>query len=456
VMTQSAMPVEWATTTMNLAIAYYSRIKGDRADNIEQAIGFYEQALTVMTQSAIPIDWAATTMNLAIAYSDRIKGDRADNIEQAIGFYEQALTVMTQSAMPVDWATTTMNLATAYYSCIRGDRADNIEQAIAAYKQALTVITQSAMPVEWATTTMNLANAYRNRIKGDRAENLEHAINACKDSLEVFTPELLPDYCRRTARFLGNLYSDQQRWLEALPIYQKALQAAETLYQSANLLDSKAAELTETADLPRRAAYALARTGTLQAAVETLEQGRARGLSESLDRDRADLIQLQQTHPNLYSQYRDVATQLRNLESQQRDRMTSSDRHSLTPEALREEAIALRQQLSTLLQSIRQVSGYEEFLSLPTFADVCRVVQRDLAEPTLCDRPLVYLVSTPAGSLALIVTPNDTQSIWLDELTEEQLRKILQVWFAAYNQSQSDRQAWLNAHIVSNLVPHIE
>ena len=347
--------------------------------------------------------------------------------------------------MPVDWATTTMNLATAYYSCIRGDRADNIEQAIAAYEQALTVITQSAMPVEWATTTMNLANAYRNGIKGDRAENLEHAINACKDSLEVFTPELLPDYCRRTARFLGNLYSDQQRWLEALPIYQKALQAAETLYQSANLLDSKAAELTETADLPRRAAYALARTGTLQAAVETLEQGRARGLSESLDRDRADLIQLQKTHPNLYRQYQDVATQLRNLESQQRDRMTSSDRHSLTPEALREEAIALRQQLSTLLQSIRQVSGYEEFLSLPTFADVRRVVQRDLAEPTLCDRPLVYLVSTPAGSLALIVTPNDTQSIWLDELTEEQLRKILQVWFAAYNQSQSDRQAWLDA-----------
>ncbi|NJR67843.1 MAG: tetratricopeptide repeat protein, partial [Synechococcales cyanobacterium CRU_2_2] len=50
------MPIEWATTTMNLATAYYSRIKGDRAENIEQAIAAYEQALTVMTQTAMPID----------------------------------------------------------------------------------------------------------------------------------------------------------------------------------------------------------------------------------------------------------------------------------------------------------------------------------------------------------------------------------------------------------------
>ena len=52
---------------------------------------------------------------------------------------------------------------------------------------------------------------------------------------------------------------------------------------------------------------------------------------------------------------------------------------------------------------------------------------------------------TLAGSLALIVTPEDIQSIWLDDLTEEQLRQILQTWFAAYGQSQSDRPAWLGA-----------
>ncbi|NJM58161.1 MAG: hypothetical protein HC857_13000 [Synechococcales cyanobacterium RU_4_20] len=35
-----------------------------------------DQALLVRTQSAMPIEWATTTMNLATAYSERIKGDR--------------------------------------------------------------------------------------------------------------------------------------------------------------------------------------------------------------------------------------------------------------------------------------------------------------------------------------------------------------------------------------------
>ena len=70
-------------------------------------------------------------MNLANAYSDRIRGDRAENLEQAIAAYQQALEVMTRQAMPVEWAQAMMNLATAYYYRIRGDRAENLEQAIA-------------------------------------------------------------------------------------------------------------------------------------------------------------------------------------------------------------------------------------------------------------------------------------------------------------------------------------
>jgi tetratricopeptide (TPR) repeat protein len=146
---------------------------GTRWLNLELGITAYEQALTVTTQAAMPIEWATTTMNLATAYSDRIKGDRAENIEQAIAAYQQALTVMTQAAMPFEWAQTTNNLALAYSNRIKGDRAENIEQAIAAYQQALTVMTQAAMPIDWATTTNNLALAYKDRIKGDRAENIE-------------------------------------------------------------------------------------------------------------------------------------------------------------------------------------------------------------------------------------------------------------------------------------------
>jgi CHAT domain-containing protein len=438
VRTQANLPIEWATTTMNLALAYSDRIKGDRAENIERAIAGYEQALTVMTQAAMPIEWATTTMNLALAYSNRIKGDQAENLEQAIGFYEQALTVRTQANLPIEWAETTMNLATAYANRINGDRAENLEQAITSYEQALTVMTQAAMPIDWAQTTNNLAATYAERIKGDRAENIERAISAYRSSLEIFTPIALPDDCRRTARLLANLYSDQARWAEAAASYPVALTAAEICYQRSDLLDSKASELSTTADLPRRAAYAYAKVGKLQAAALTLEQGRARGLSESLDRDRASLDNLQQNNLDLYSQYKALTEQLRNLENQQRDRSTSSDRHSLTPENLRNTAISLRQQLDSFIRDIRQVSGYEKFLTLPTFEEV--------HQPASSDRLLVYLVTTPAGGLALIVTPKQIEPVWLDALNETQLIDLLsQTWFAAYNQSRTNSQGWYDA-----------
>ena len=164
VRTQSALPMEWATTMMNLATAYYSRIRGDRAENLEQAIACYQQALTVRTQSALPMEWATTMMNLATAYKNRIRGDspeerlrhRAENLEQAIACYQQALTVRTQSALPMEWATTMMNLATAYKNRIRGDspeerlrhRAENLEQAIACYQQALQILTPESAPLD--------------------------------------------------------------------------------------------------------------------------------------------------------------------------------------------------------------------------------------------------------------------------------------------------------------------
>ena len=102
-MTPEAMPVEWASSMMNLASAYAGRIRGDRADNMEVAIRCYKQALEVRTRDAMPVEWAEAAMNLATAYHSRIQGDRAENIEEAIRHCEQALEARTRDAMPVEW-----------------------------------------------------------------------------------------------------------------------------------------------------------------------------------------------------------------------------------------------------------------------------------------------------------------------------------------------------------------
>jgi CHAT domain-containing protein len=394
----------------------------------------------------------------------RIQLDHVDSIEQLINACQKSLQICSRDTSPELWASLQVNLATAFSVRIWHDQKDNLNQALNSIQEALRVYTREAFPEQWAAVQETLASVLSTQndlYNQNEPENLKQTINAYQACLTVYHPDTFPDACRRNAFKLGNLYFGCQ-WHEAANIYQQAIQASEYLYQNAILLDSKAAELAETGDLPRRMAYTLARSGNLEKAVETLEQGRARGLSESLDRDRANLTHLQQNHPDLHDRYQDLTQQLRNLEAQQRDRMTSRDRHSLTPEDLRETAIGLRQQLDGLIQEIRQVEGYEQFLTLPTFADV--------RQAATGDRPLVYLVSTPAGSLALVIgekpsspnpfslgeTGNRTNqpdlllpspsgrgaggegnndcitAIWLDDLTETNLQELLKTWFSAY------------------------
>jgi SAM-dependent methyltransferase len=93
------MPVEWATTQMNLANAYRNRIRGDKAENIERAIEGYGQALQVMTRQAMPVEWATTQMNLANAYSDRIRGDKADELS-AWDSIKQSISTLPDAGSP--------------------------------------------------------------------------------------------------------------------------------------------------------------------------------------------------------------------------------------------------------------------------------------------------------------------------------------------------------------------
>ncbi|MDJ0798866.1 MAG: tetratricopeptide repeat protein [Calothrix sp. MO_167.B12] len=437
VYTRSAFLQNWAMTQNNLANAYGARIRGEKAENLELAIAASEAALTVYTREAFPQNWAGIQNNLAIGYYQRIRGEKAENLELAIAAYNAALTVRTREAFPQDWALTQNNLANAYGDRIRGERAENLELAIAASEAALTVLTREAFPQDWAGTQHNLANAYRKRIRGERIENLELAIATYKLALQVYTHEAFPKECRNTARNLGGLHFEQQAWAKAANKYTLALEAGEILYQSAILLDGKAAELAAVKDLPRRAAYALARTGKLEQAALTIEQSRARGLSESLNRDRANLTQLQQLAPNLYTEYADITTQIRNLETQQRLWITSDDRHSLTPEALRNEAHRLHQKLMETIKKIRHVPGYEGFLAQPSFDDI-----RQAIRPYI---PLIYLVYTPAGSLALILTQDGITDLRLDDFTPTRLIEILNNWSNTYNQSQVNHSAWLDA-----------
>ena len=69
-------PILWAALQGELGNSLAQNPQGDRAENLEQAISSYKQALQVETQQVMPVEWAATTMNLALTYSNRIRGDQ--------------------------------------------------------------------------------------------------------------------------------------------------------------------------------------------------------------------------------------------------------------------------------------------------------------------------------------------------------------------------------------------
>ncbi|MGA9381744.1 MAG: tetratricopeptide repeat protein, partial [Phormidium sp.] len=145
----------------NLSIDITNFPLGQRANNIEIAITGYQIVLSHREPGSEK--WAQTQNNLATAYLYRIRGERADNLENAITFYTNALQVRTREAFPQQWATTQNNLGEAYRNRIRGERAENLENAIAFYTNALQVYTREAFPQQWATTQNNLANAYCDR-----------------------------------------------------------------------------------------------------------------------------------------------------------------------------------------------------------------------------------------------------------------------------------------------------
>jgi tetratricopeptide (TPR) repeat protein len=220
---------DWATIQYNLGNAYFDRIAGSRTDNLEVAIEYYQSALQIRTEIDFPLDWATTQHNLATVYQERSEGDRADNLEMAIQYYQSTLRVYTKTGFPFNWATTQYNLGNVYCNRIRGDRTDNLEIAIKYYQSALQIRTEIDFPLDWARTQHNLATAYQERIRGDRADNLEMAIQYYQSTLRVYTKIGFP-FIWATAQYnMGFTYTKRikgekvENIKRAIECYQNAL-----------------------------------------------------------------------------------------------------------------------------------------------------------------------------------------------------------------------------------------
>ncbi|NEO31989.1 MAG: CHAT domain-containing protein, partial [Symploca sp. SIO3C6] len=252
-------------------------------------------ALQVRTREAFPQEWAMTQNNLATAYSDRIRGDKADNLESAIAFYQAALQVRTREAFPQEWAMTQNNLATAYSDRIRGDKADNLESAIAFYQAALQVRTREAFPQNHAETLFNLGLAYQD---AQQFTNAYHSFAEAIETVEFLRGEIVlgsgvEEHKQKLAEEWNKLYSGMVEVCLKLNYRDQAIEYIERS-KTRNLI-----ELFATRDLYPQAEIADAARKQLQQLRQEIEDEQRR-LKQEKEPNYSQINQLRQQYNQLY------------------------------------------------------------------------------------------------------------------------------------------------------------
>ena len=294
-------------------------------------------------------------------------------------------------------------------------RMEDLDHALECWQRAVQE-TPSGSP-DLPSRLNNLGNGLRDRYsRTGQLADLEEAVRSYRAACTLGALGA-PNEVLNAARNWGNWALQRRVWQEAAEACQHGLATGRLLLARHWGRAQKGAWLRELQTMPALLAYALARLGRLEEAVAAAEGGRARLLGEALERTRRDLDLLpSRGHADLLARYQAVVQQL--------DRLTRSE--APAPDAAgalsgpeRLAAItAANAEFDAVAAAIRAVDGYGDFLVEPTFAQIA---------PLSHAQPLVYLLASEAGGLALIVHAGVVQPLRLDDLSEEKLDALLLV-----------------------------
>ncbi|KAA0940812.1 CHAT domain-containing tetratricopeptide repeat protein [Streptomyces apricus] len=358
--------------------------------SLDEAVTWYRRALDLAPADEDPLMHAAIADNLAGTLVQRAEPSPED-FRTAIALHESALRAYETHGNPLEAARARYNLAATLR---RGDRPDP-GRAIALLEHSLDVRTPDVVPLEWAESATELARAWMTwQDAPGGPERFRDAAGILRKVVPVVTAAGASGHARRAWGLLGDAEAERGNWVSAADAYEQALAAAERLYQVAILPGGKEAELTETADLPREAAHALARAGRPERAAAVLEQHRARALGDRLQRDRAELAALSVDHEAAVTAYQDAVRRIRTVEARQREPRTTA----ASPEDQRRLRAAMTDAQAQLNAAVEAIRG------LPSYGDFMRATPEPAVdEATASGLPLIYLATTRHGSVCLVV-----------------------------------------------------
>ncbi|XVV05939.1 hypothetical protein ACQPW3_11325 [Actinosynnema sp. CA-248983] len=191
-------------------------------------------------------------------------------------------------------------------------RLKHLDEAVDTLDAGLRATSADAPGYAWRAGNLAHALELRTRRTG-RRDDLDRGRALLRESAER-SLTVSVEAALKAAVVWAEWAADRDDWPEAAQAYLVGVEASERLFRTQLSRGHKETWLRAAADLFPETAHALLRAGDPTAAVTVLELGRARMLSEAIDRDRTDLANL--PTPSLRDRYLAAATRLRELEAE--------------------------------------------------------------------------------------------------------------------------------------------
>lgn len=448
---------------MQLGIAVGERLKGDRAENLEDAIRILRETAAAVTRDTRPETATLVQTNLATALLRRERGNRVQNLNEAREACHVALQHRSPERDAYDWAHTQLNLAeilgeidvnagrrsdsaraayvrvleeqemieekwlvgAAYFGMGRLEKATatfSAQERVEAYDAGLSdedlergtsVALEAAL--EHFENARPLLQSAPDQIQHGRLlselagvnEDLgqpEQALEAGQAACAILLPTIAPMPCVAAAGRLGGLLADAKRWPEAAAAFGNALEASELLFQSRLETEDRQREAERVASLARWGAFAMAKAGDPLGAALALDSGRARELRRRAGPVEGDLEILPEVPAELIEAYRLAAA-----------RLVASPISVGADQAGRD--------FQEIVATIREASGSESFGAGASAEDLVRA--------TADGWPLLYVNPTPYGTLLLMVESKGEKPVLTARCLEEPLALELFLYLMA-------------------------
>lgn len=454
-------PMRWARAHHNLATVYANLRLGDRSQNVDDAIRALGVALAGRPRDTDPVGRARTLRALASllpewsgaeSYSDAISSAEAcaREADEIAGVDPRA------AARTPAWG-----MLAGRRTALNGELDDllgtepetaraRLALEIAEHRRVVEALSPDRERLQWAEWSGGLARLLTRVAHVDQsAEAGNEAYRCLRRAIDAVPVGSAPRLERDLYRAVGELGHQHGLWDISFPAYAKALSIGNRLFDEVATADSRRQELVEVRGFAQFAAYAAARSGNAEEAIRLAEAGRSRSLVENMA---TSALLAGHAAPEVRESLLAASSQVATLEAELRSIEERDPRavarkmhrrlvewvggepdwiqHRLTdPGALSTDVVAdylrvkprlraARSELRQALQAAREGLAGEPFEPLDS--------QGIRAVATGIGRPIVYLMATTWGSVALIVPPSgDLVTLRFDDATSGFTRALL-------------------------------